>query len=41
MTATNVSYNGTLAAGTSGSFGVLGSWNNSTNSVPSLSCTAS
>lgn len=41
VTARNVSYNGTVAAGGSTTFGFLGSWNNSTNSVPSLSCTAS
>jgi mannan endo-1,4-beta-mannosidase len=35
-----VSYNGSLAAGASTTFGFLGSWNG-TNSVPALTCTAS
>jgi cellulase/cellobiase CelA1 len=39
VTARNVSYNGTLAAGTGTQFGFLGSWN-STNSPPSPACTA-
>jgi hypothetical protein len=39
MTATNVSYNGALGAGTSTSFGFLGS-SGSTNPVPTASCTA-
>ncbi|MBX6386296.1 MAG: cellulose binding domain-containing protein, partial [Microbispora sp.] len=39
ITAKNVSYNGSLAAGASTSFGFLGSWNG-TNSVPAVSCTA-
>jgi mannan endo-1,4-beta-mannosidase len=39
VTATNVSYNGSLAAGQSTTFGFIGSWNG-TNPVPSLSCTA-
>ncbi len=33
VTARNMSYNGTVAAGASTSFGFLGSWNG-TNSVP-------
>ncbi|PRX96820.1 cellulase family glycosylhydrolase [Allonocardiopsis opalescens] len=37
VTATNVNYNGSLAAGASTQFGFLGSWNGS-NSVPSVSC---
>ena len=41
VTARNVSYNGALAAGASTNFGFLGSWNNTTNAVPTLSCTAS
>lgn len=41
ITAKNVGYNGKLAASASTTFGFLGSWNNSTNSVPALSCTAS
>ena len=40
VTARNVSYNGSLAAGASTTFGFLGSWNG-TNSVPAVSCTAS
>jgi mannan endo-1,4-beta-mannosidase len=40
VTARNVSYNGTLAAAGTTSFGFLGSWNG-TNPVPSLTCTAS
>jgi endoglucanase len=40
VTARNVSYNGAIGAGGSATFGFLGSWNG-TNSVPSLSCTAS
>ncbi|NUT18631.1 MAG: 1,4-beta-xylanase [Hamadaea sp.] len=39
VTARNVSYNGSLAAGANTQFGFLGSWN-ATNSVPSLSCSA-
>ena len=40
VTARNVSYNGSIGAGGSTTFGFLASWNG-TNSVPSLSCTAS
>ncbi|WP_179155409.1 cellulose binding domain-containing protein, partial [Microbispora sp. GKU 823] len=40
VTARNMSYNGSLGAGASTTFGFLGSWNG-TNSVPTLSCTAS
>ncbi|GLH99651.1 hypothetical protein Pa4123_49270 [Phytohabitans aurantiacus] len=40
VTARNVTYNGSLGAGGSTTFGFLASWNG-TNSVPSLSCTAS
>jgi Cellulose binding domain len=40
VTATNVSYNGALAAGASTQFGFLGTWNG-TNSAPALTCTAS
>ena len=39
VTARNVSYNGSLAAGAATTFGFLGSWNG-TNSVPALSCAA-
>ena len=34
VTATNVSYNGTVATNASTSFGFNGSWNNSANPVP-------
>jgi mannan endo-1,4-beta-mannosidase len=37
--ARNVSYNGSLGAGASTTFGFLGSWNG-TNAVPAVSCTA-
>ncbi|MET7668576.1 cellulase family glycosylhydrolase [Micromonospora luteifusca] len=40
VTARNADYNGRLAAGTSASFGFLGSWTGS-NAVPQLSCTVS
>ena len=40
VTARNVAYNGSLAAGANTTFGFLGSWTG-TNSVPTLSCTAS
>jgi len=40
VTARNVSYNGSIGAGASTQFGFLGTWNG-TNSVPSLTCTAS
>jgi mannan endo-1,4-beta-mannosidase len=40
VTARNMSYNGSLGAGASTTFGFLGSWNG-TNSVPTVSCTAS
>jgi mannan endo-1,4-beta-mannosidase len=40
VTARNVSYNGSLAAGAGTSFGFLGS-SNGTNSIPTLSCSAS
>jgi mannan endo-1,4-beta-mannosidase len=39
VTARNVAYNGTVAAGASTAFGFLGSWNG-TNAVPSATCTA-
>lgn len=41
VTARNVSYNGNLGAGASTSFGFLASWNNVTNAVPTVRCTAS
>lgn len=41
VTITNVSYNGTLAAGTSTTAGFLASWNNTTNAIPTVSCSAS
>jgi poly(hydroxyalkanoate) depolymerase family esterase len=40
VTATNLSYNGNVAAGASTSFGATGSWSG-TNSVPALTCTVS
>jgi mannan endo-1,4-beta-mannosidase len=40
VTARNMSYNGSLGAGASTTFGFLGSWNG-TNPVPAVSCTAS
>ncbi|HKS99729.1 MAG TPA: cellulase family glycosylhydrolase [Rugosimonospora sp.] len=40
VTARNMSYNGALGAGTSTTFGFLGSWNG-TNGVPAASCSAS
>jgi mannan endo-1,4-beta-mannosidase len=39
VTASNLSYNGSLAAGASATFGFLGSWNG-VNSVPTVSCSA-
>ena len=41
VVATNMAYNGSLGAGQSTSWGFLGSWNNSTNTNPTPSCTAS
>jgi cellulase/cellobiase CelA1 len=41
VTARNVSYNGTLAAGAATSFGFLASWSTGTNAVPAISCTSS
>jgi predicted carbohydrate-binding protein with CBM5 and CBM33 domain len=41
VTASNMGYNGNLAAGQSAQFGFLGSWNGTTNTDPSLTCTAS
>jgi cellulase/cellobiase CelA1 len=41
VTAHNVTYNGSLAAGASTSFGFLASWNNVTNAVPAVTCTLS
>jgi hypothetical protein len=38
VTATNASYNGSLAAGASTTFGIQGSWSG-TNPVPTLTCT--
>jgi mannan endo-1,4-beta-mannosidase len=40
VTARNMNYNGNLGAGTSTTFGFLGSWNG-TNAAPAVSCTAS
>ena len=36
-----VSYNGSLGPNASTQFGFLATWNNTTNSVPTLSCTRS
>jgi mannan endo-1,4-beta-mannosidase len=41
VVATNVSYNGNIAAGQSQTFGFLASWNNSVNTNPAPTCTAS
>jgi len=42
VTATNLSSNGALAAGTTTNFGFLGNWNNTTNAVPTnVACTSS
>ena len=38
VTATNESYNGSLSAGASTTFGIQGTWSG-TNAVPVLSCT--
>jgi lipopolysaccharide export system protein LptA len=38
VTATNASYNGSLSAGTSTTFGMQGTWSG-TNAVPTLTCT--
>jgi mannan endo-1,4-beta-mannosidase len=40
VVATNMPYNGNLGAGQSTSWGFLGSWNGSTNTNPTPSCTA-
>jgi expansin (peptidoglycan-binding protein) len=40
VTATPAAWNGALAAGASTTFGFLASWNNSTNAVPTATCTA-
>ncbi|NLT57243.1 MAG: beta-mannosidase, partial [Actinomycetales bacterium] len=40
VTAKNLSWNGGLQAGGSTSFGFIGSWNG-TNSIPTVTCTAS
>lgn len=39
VTATNAAYNGSLGAGASTTFGLIGSWNG-TNAVPAATCTA-
>ncbi|NLT53355.1 MAG: beta-mannosidase, partial [Actinomycetales bacterium] len=39
VTATNVAYNGALAAGAAISFGFIGTWNG-TNAVPTVTCSA-
>ncbi|GHJ43660.1 hypothetical protein Cs7R123_10020 [Catellatospora sp. TT07R-123] len=40
VTARNVTYNGTLAAGASTTFGFLANWNNTANEIPAVRCTA-
>jgi mannan endo-1,4-beta-mannosidase len=40
VTATNVTWNGALPAGTATNYGFLGNWNG-TNTAPALTCTAS
>ncbi len=37
---TNVGHNGAIAPGATKTFGFLASWNNTTNAVPNLTCTA-
>ncbi|MDI1462111.1 cellulose binding domain-containing protein [Catellatospora sp. KI3] len=37
----NLSYNGTLAPSGTTSFGFTGTWNNSTNAVPTVACSRS
>jgi len=39
-TVTNANFNGSLAANASTTFGFLGTWNNTTNAVPAVSCSA-
>ncbi len=39
VTVRNVSYNGNLAPNASAMFGFLATWNNTTNSVPTVTCT--
>jgi mannan endo-1,4-beta-mannosidase len=41
VVATNMPYNGSLGAGASTTFGFIASWNNSANTNPAPSCTAS
>ena len=40
VTVRNVGYNGSIAPNATRTFGFLGSWNNSENPIPSLTCTA-
>jgi cellulase/cellobiase CelA1 len=37
---TNMGYNGSIAPNATRTFGFLGTWNNSTNPIPALTCTA-
>jgi endoglucanase len=39
ITVRNLSYNGSLGPNATTTFGFLGTWNNSTNAVPTLTCT--
>ena len=41
VVATNMPYNGSLGAGQATTFGFLASWNNSVNTNPAPTCTAS
>jgi endoglucanase len=38
ITVTNMSYNGSIAAGGNTTFGFNGTWNNTTNAIPTLTC---
>jgi endoglucanase len=40
ITVKNMSYNGGIAANGTTTFGFNGTWNNSTNAVPTLTCTS-
>jgi len=41
ITVANLSYNGALAAGANTTFGFNATWNNTTNAIPTVSCTGS
>jgi cellulase/cellobiase CelA1 len=40
VTVTNVGYNGSIAVNATRTFGFLANWNNATNAVPVVTCTA-